>query len=729
MIISPPFLPSRTGHEMDSADAGNTIVPDHDVCAAGMQECAPGNGAYPVSFNLGWHGGAHLIAPKAANGHTEPVRAIADGTVVYVRRTSPEGTEALQYRGVRTDDGCVVIKHSTEIGDGDDAKVTYFSIYMHLQTVVSSIAVGKKIYRKDLLGVPGQIYGQLGQIHFEIVCNDSNLRKLAGRNTGQLTGTVGRTDAIYGDVWFKIPRGAKIFDSCPHPYRRDDSENTFYNLTQQQPHLTRNEYVIRMRYTKGDCTLTTFQKREDGSHVEVDSQPASGFEYDLYQQANRLSAKYVELNQVAGPGYAVVPAPSVIFEMLRFGRCVSPDTLPTNSKFGHWRKIKTPDAIGWINLNLPEIGVYSDADFPHWAGWNLIGDDTTATSLCASPTIRHWLDLNGDGQITHDEAVQALHANTVQNRLSKAICKFPVEWSKDESAIRARWGWVTKPNEALSIELPSADFDTLKKHIETLAFWEDINDPEFPHGDQCWHFPPKAFVEHLRKCKWLANDEFERVYPNTYVQSLGGHLHYAPNALSDAVRERFRSILNRSMELHSVTQDVVRMSHFLGQGAEESRMLTWLVERKGEAACNSAYGGRLGNDLPGDGYKFRGRGLKQLTGKYNYVEYWVYRGWIARNSFTPSWWTATHPTRPNIGMPDNLIHVSYDVVDAGAWYWEASPHRGLPHAQSSINVAATGEMTAEAVENVTRAINGGVNGLENRRYHTSRIYAILGDMT
>jgi hypothetical protein len=91
MIISPPFLPARPGHEMDSADAGNTVVPDHDVCAAGMQECAPGNGAFPVSFNLGWHGGSHLVAPRKANGETESVRAIADGTVVYVRQTSPAG--------------------------------------------------------------------------------------------------------------------------------------------------------------------------------------------------------------------------------------------------------------------------------------------------------------------------------------------------------------------------------------------------------------------------------------------------------------------------------------------------------------------------------------------------------------------------------------------------------------------------------------------------------------
>jgi hydroxyethylthiazole kinase len=82
-----------------------------------------------------------------------------------VRRTDTSEKAALQYRGVRTDDGCVVIRHTTEIGEGDHAKVTFFSIYLHLQSIVGAIAVGKAVYRKDKLGVAGQIYGQEGQIH------------------------------------------------------------------------------------------------------------------------------------------------------------------------------------------------------------------------------------------------------------------------------------------------------------------------------------------------------------------------------------------------------------------------------------------------------------------------------------------------------------------------------------------------------------------------------------
>src|SRR5260370_9972082 len=124
MISSPPFPSSHQpelDQEMTSAEAGDTVVPDHNVCLAGMQECAPGNGAYPVSYSLGWHGGPHLITPRDARGNAERVRAIADGVVGYVRQNDATAKPARHYRGVRTDDGCVVVRHTTEICDSPTA--------------------------------------------------------------------------------------------------------------------------------------------------------------------------------------------------------------------------------------------------------------------------------------------------------------------------------------------------------------------------------------------------------------------------------------------------------------------------------------------------------------------------------------------------------------------------------------------------------------------------------
>ncbi|MFM0730007.1 hypothetical protein PQQ52_05855 [Paraburkholderia sediminicola] len=772
MIISPPFLPPQPGHEMDSADAGNTIVPHHDVCAAGMQECAPGNGAYPVSFNLGWHGGSHFVAPKAANGHSESVRAIADGTVVYVRQTSPEGTAALQYRDVRTDDGCVVIKHSTEIGEGDDAKATYFSVYMHLQTVVvSPTAVGKKIYRKDVLGVPGQIYGQLGQIHFEIVCNDANLKKLIGRVTGPLNAAQGRVDAIYGDIWFKVPKGAKIFGNQPHPYRGDASESPLGphpSVQMQQPiGITSSDLFIRMHYEK-TCTLTTFRLAEDGRSIQV-GEPLSStttFEYDLYTEVNRLNRMYTDGSTAPANPSPKAPSPSLIYAMLRFGRPVS-ETMPSDVKFAHWRRVVTPEGTGWINLHRSTtIGVYSDADFPHWAGWSLIDDDSTPESHCDSPTITKWLDLNGDGHVTHAEAKAALHNNDVAKRMAQAICKFPIEWTRQN--IEGRWGWVLTQNEALPAPLSKDDFTVLQAHIEALAFWEDIHDAELPPAAGCWHFPPKAFVEHFRKCGWRSLRELTQTLPRRSSNEAGGNILWSTakqrwcegNTHHGVMPANMNVAINRMWAKYGFSS-VQRQAHFLAQIFKETGALQSTVERGDDRYFCTMYEiltpqeagddfdhkhhwleamgflkGRnrqtymarrpdeiqqkavtLGNTQPGDGPRFRGRGLIHLTGRGSYKDYGKY----CSRDFT---------TDPN---PQLLSTEANAVADSAGYFWISkvmqSPNTGALRSGMNIHRRAdvgTGEANVAAI---TTPVNGASNGLPERKEFFRYVYFILGDTT
>jgi hydroxyethylthiazole kinase len=640
------------------------------------------------------------------------VRAIADGTIVYVRKTDTTEKAALSYRGVRTDDGCVVIRHTTEIGEGDSAKVTFFSIYMHLQTVTAP-AVGKNVYRKDVLGVAGLIYGQRGQIHFEIVCDETNLMRLVGRTTGHLTAAAGRTDAVYGDVWFKVPRGALIFRNEPHPNREDDQGPApcLYSGIQPQPGTpTTAEYVIRMRYTRGNCSLATFQQQDDGSFVEVGSPSVrEGYEYGLYKEATRLNGKYVELNQAAGCAYATAPAPSVIYEILRFGHVVGPDAMPANAKFGHWREIATPGITGWVNLSAPGISVYSDADFPHWAEWSLIDDNATSDSRCDAFTIKRWLDLDDDGDVSHADAVGALQSELVQRRLSKAICRFPSEWSRDEQAINHRWGWLMSASDALSTPLSESDFRLLKEHIQALAFWEDVHEDEYPKAEACWHFPPKAFVEHFGKCGWLSAEEMAQCFPRRLMHLQGAQFHRASTSWETAfVRARaWVAAFNIGARRYGLSGYRIRLLHLFSHVIPETGNLHYVKEIGGEGMVYSPY---------------YGRGLIQLTHIGNYKSYGLFRCLHDQNlpvEFRELGWN------PDIFIAknNNGNHNAYNCVDSACFY-VISRSGMLAHMDAGVGINHAVTLSKDvngyvAIENL--------NGLEVRLQSVAYLTAILLD--
>ncbi len=736
MLISPPFLLARAADESDD-DWINR-------CMIGGQ---PGAGAFPVSFSLGWHGGLHLDAP--INGtQSEPVRAIADGEVVFVRQPTPQPAGPLQEGdplayGGWTDNGVVVIRHTTEIGEGDGAAVTFYSITMHLSAIRPAVQAGRAVYRKAELGTAGQIYGSLQrQIHLEIVCDDANLERLAGRSTGDLsTHNNGRTNAVYGDLHFHLPAGTEMFGEQPVAHLTRAHVQPQVPRGQRQPppqalqpvHTTSEELFVGLRYAegqgaagdRGNAYIRTC--RPDGTQLG-DALEEDSAEYNLYTNATAISEAYPAAGR---------PAVSSVFELLRFGRVIGPDAL-NPADVPHWRRVRYPGGEAWVNLNANNVHRFSDADLPHWKQWRLIDDSADQDSRCDSAAIRAWLNDNSDGQIAPAEATSRLSRADLAPKLARTICKFPTEW--DATTIDARWGWLKNSTAENPVALTEADFELLRAHIAALAFWPGGMTLEVSH----WHWQPREFVKQFRRCGWLSAEELEQIYPDSrYPIAALAQLDRTPAG----IREAYRIHVNKIKSKYLVSS-ANRNIHFFAQGAVESLCLALMIEgsaaftrnprhasfaSEADGYYNPAAGGyldylngRLGNVETGDGPKFRGRGMKQLTGRENYSKYWVYRGWLNRDSFTSPWWSPPRPDRaPAIPDPERLSLEPYSAIDAGGWYWQAG---AASNRYRTINrVIDVGDSGNASIIQVTEAINGGRNGLDERIAHTERILPILSD--
>lgn len=116
------------------------------------------------------------------------------------------------------------------------------------------------------------------------------------------------------------------------------------------------------------------------------------------------------------------------------------------------------------------------------------------------------------------------------------------------------------------------------------------------------------------------------------------------------------------------------------------------IARKPELIANHTYANRMGNSTPesGDGWKYRGRGIFQLTGKSNYDAFFKDTGVAS--------------------VPDDLSNPTYAVLSA-CWFWNKNRLNAISDTKD--------------VERCTRVINGGLVGLDHRKTLYSNIIKVL----
>lgn len=635
MIISPPFLPDG---DVDQNQSSDVFVEKY------MQ--STGDGKFPVSDYFQWHGGVHLVAPDVDSKTKVPVRAIADGKVLYVRQPTPEpdnkaGTvpHPQNHQGQEDwcDNGCVVIQHDTEIGE--DLPVIFYSIYMHLKSIEATVIKGSDIHRKSKIGQAGQIYGTDGQIHFEIIADEANTKKFLGdlaftapnyhvSKEGAETAFKaqnGRTDACFGSMYFYVPQGASIYEQSiveedkvvPVKNKRTGkvSSKTIkvkktVCLPKKQDNGTdltvgQNIYV-EMAFDKGKCTFTSYD--EDGNPLAGDPVVTTGnssysdvvHEYNLYKAS-----------------LALYPSkPTAGFELLRFGRVIGDEDFEDTATVTHFREIQTAKGKYWVDLNKSYIKKYSDADFPYWKGWGVVSDDNDGDGRCDSLIIgsivlakeqdekRKMSKYGGYGKVmvnnkTDDYLLKcnALASETVQKKIKRIFYKFPTEWSMDK--FDERYGWIKKDYFANDDE----KFNNFKAHVQSLAFWDEAG---IPIDKNHWHFPPIEFIKHFRKCSWLSDGEFKQTFL-PYVEQKSKWYPKRVNA-SKKLLQSLRVNLNKIFRKYCINTPL-RMAGFLGNAFEETIWMTTLKEES--SRWYQPWGGR---------------GILQLTHPDNYAEYWAFLG-------------------------------------------------------------------------------------------------------
>ena len=145
---------------------------------------------------------------------------------------------------------------------------------------------------------------------------------------------------------------------------------------------------------------------------------------------------------------------------------------------------------------------------------------------------------------------------------------------------------------------------------------------------------------------------------------------------------KFIDSLNAAMDYYEIDTPL-RKAHFLAQIGHESGRLKYTKELWGPTPAQIRYEGRrdLGNTQPGDGQRYMGRGLIQLTGRSNYEQMSLALG-------------ADVVTNPHLVEQPHLACMS------AAWFW---------HSRNLNEAADDDEFLL-----ITKRINGGTNGLQDR---------------
>ncbi|MDR5766725.1 MULTISPECIES: hypothetical protein [unclassified Caballeronia] len=659
---------------------------------------------------------------------------------------------------------------------------------------------GKRVYRKDQLGFRGYSHGE-AHLHFEVFMTEEDFTAYFEQDghhvaLGEAHPTTPASKDYWGSTYFVIPSGS-TFVSVPAGLgeleTKGRSPKPFFPTLDAGSLDENSTLYVEAYFSRGERFTRAWTAGGDGRPVPLTpnflQDKFEGYEYALYERATAL------YGTCPSEGYELLRFGRIL--------STDTPTLPAAEQ-ATWVAVPFAEGkTGYIDINQAGVQKLSDADFPPFMNWQKIEDGNTPfdeNGLCGYDALCQITDsANAQSAsvpaaenrepspasatvppaFTHDRQVAALVQNDadVRSKLRGFICHAKSEW--DASNNDERYGALNEP-EGFFGKRKDDDPQGYENFINFGKQFQFMGQTPLGEGKNFWYFHPMAFIRHFRRCGWLSASEFKRIYSDD---------HYGRNSrpTPEDLRSTYLVPINLATRKFSLVSPL-RLAHFLGQGAVESGWLTSMQETsmtgkiepgivRGRAKnsksqlsevslghwygqveeeddpwfrsekfnshggrISSSYDWRNGNCDKVDSQKFRGRGFKQLTGRSNYADYWIFRGWIQRSSFDASWWSdpefinrnrsATRKIPANIDDPQR-IGLPGNCIDSGAFYLTCARPKVVGTIDGDIPTLATDGATKQRERDVSRAvtyaINGGYIDDERRLEYTRLVKGVICD--
>ncbi|CAB3762725.1 M23 family metallopeptidase [Paraburkholderia humisilvae] len=415
---------------------------------------------------------------------------------------------------------------------------------------------------------------------------------------------------------------------------------------------------------------------------------------------------------------------------------------------------------GYIDINNPEILKLSDADFPFFMGWQKISEGNSpfnADGLCDIDALKRVVKDTTERQTPQDVALKKEYQkeevlaryvksnDAVRRQLRGFICEAPGQWDSTHNEERFR----RLKEEGEFYHGNEAGYAAFMKLLTSFQFWEKTG---LPAGQKLWFFHPLAFIRHFRRCGWLSLREQIQLLPRRSLPDAGALILWeqSENRFTEDHKEANRQwprniwMALNDMFLKYGLSNALRKAHFLGQAFKETGALRSAREMgdsnyfrkmyESYTAEDAAYDfdhnynwikklgflrGRNraeyiatrphdihekatsnGNVHPGDGARFKGRGLIHLTWRNGYRDYGKFR-------------SRDYTADPN---PELLESDAETAADSAGYFW----------IMRRINAKADNGVTDQDVQNCLRLV-GGADGLAERQQFFRYAYFVLSD--